>query len=119
MRIAVIAATFTTLLGMPTATLADNVQLHSYDGSLHLTGELLSYDKTGFTIETPLGPLLVASALVVCEGADCPPIAKIHADLQAANYTVPSYSPTEARAAHHKPHYCPHSAISVLSNPNS
>jgi phosphate transport system substrate-binding protein len=119
MRIAVFAASFTTLLGMPTATLAEDVQLHSYDGSLHLTGELIGYDQTGFTIETPLGPLLVASSLVTCEGAECPTVAQIHADLLASGYTVPSQTSSEPEAQLQKPHYCPHSAISVVSNANS
>ena len=119
MRTAVIAATFTTLLGMPTATLAENVQLHSYDRSLHLTGDLLSYDKTGFTIETPLGPLLVASALVTCEGAECPPLAQVHADLQASDYIVPSQASLETESLLQKPHYCPHSAIPAVFDANS
>lgn len=114
-----VAATFATLLSVPTTTLADSVQLHSYDGSVHVTGEFLGYDKTGFTIDTPLGPLLFASALVRCEGAVCPPVEQVQADLQAAGYTLPEHTPSNSQALNQKPHFCPHHANPLDLNINS
>ena len=54
------------------ALASDRVTLTSHDGTIILTGDLLSYDGEFIRIDTVYGTLTVDGAGVVCEGAACP-----------------------------------------------
>jgi phosphate transport system substrate-binding protein len=59
-------------LASGSASAADRVTLTSHDGTIVLTGDLLSYDGEFIRIETVYGTLTIAGSGVVCEGAACP-----------------------------------------------
>ena len=48
------------------------VTLRSDDGSTQVTGELLDYDGTTYTVRTGVGTMTVAADQVSCEGQGCP-----------------------------------------------
>jgi len=50
----------------------ENVQLHSHDGTVSMTGRLLAYTEDRYEFETALGVLVVSANAVWCEGAACP-----------------------------------------------
>lgn len=54
------------------AALAEPVTLRSFDGSTQLTGELVEFDGSTYTIETTIGTIDVSAMRVVCEGEACP-----------------------------------------------
>lgn len=51
---------------------ASDVTLTSRDGSVEVSGELLSYDGEFFRIDTKFGELTLDGSGVVCSGPDCP-----------------------------------------------
>ncbi len=53
---------------------ADQVTLRDVSGETALTGELLSYDGTLYTLRTSLGDLTLEASRSVCEGPGCPAI---------------------------------------------
>ncbi len=67
---ALAAATGTAATGTATA---GTVTLKSFDGSISLTGELLSFDGTNYTLKSAIGEMTIDALQVSCDGADCPP----------------------------------------------
>jgi len=51
---------------------AEDVTLMTLDRSFSVTGELVKFDGTSFTINTAIGPVMVAANMVICDGAGCP-----------------------------------------------
>jgi len=54
------------------AAYANDVQLRSTDGTMNLTGELVSFEDGIYKIRTELGQLSVSGSQFSCEGAACP-----------------------------------------------
>ncbi|MEM8787747.1 MAG: phosphate ABC transporter substrate-binding/OmpA family protein [Pseudomonadota bacterium] len=52
----------------------DQVVLESFDGSIRLSGALVSFDGQTFVVRTSIGPVSVDAAEVLCEGASCPEV---------------------------------------------
>lgn len=66
-------ATSALLCGVLSGTaMAEDVTLRSADGSIDLTGELLAYDGTIYTIDSLFGELKVEADRVECIGDACP-----------------------------------------------
>lgn len=80
----ILAAVIVSTCLMPTLSAAEEVKLQSHDGSVTITGELLSYVDGRYGVETPLGTLLVAAKLVQCNGIVCPSPEMVLFDMQAA-----------------------------------
>ncbi len=97
----VCAATVIAALALPTMAYSDQVQLVSYDGSAQFVGQLLAYDDGRYRINTELGVLLIYADVVRCEGATCPPLATVYADIFAANDIVPDQKIRPIGAASH------------------
>lgn len=68
---------------MPAQAEVGPVILKSSDGTIELSGELLSFENDFYVIETDLGSLRVSTSLVFCEGENCPEdSATLDADLK-------------------------------------
>ncbi|MGJ8621491.1 MAG: phosphate ABC transporter substrate-binding/OmpA family protein [Yoonia sp.] len=65
----------------PQATLAQDVTLRSTDGSMSLDGQLLGVEEGNYVIRTTLGDLRVATSSMICEGAGCPSLETVSADV--------------------------------------
>ena len=68
-------------LMIPVAAYADEVTLKSTDGTINLTGELVDYSDDSYIVRTALGDLRIATSSVFCEGAGCPSIENVTADV--------------------------------------
>ena len=67
---------FCALICLPTGLWAGGlVTLSLSDGSFSVTGPLLGYDATNYTVETEYGPLVMSKDTTICQGAACPPVA--------------------------------------------
>ncbi|MEM8657866.1 MAG: phosphate ABC transporter substrate-binding/OmpA family protein [Pseudomonadota bacterium] len=55
-----------------TLATADPVVLESLDGSINVTGTLLSSDAETYVIETAVGQMRIAASTVTCTGEGCP-----------------------------------------------
>lgn len=64
-----------------TATNAQDVTLTSRDGSIELTGHLLTFDGEFYRVDTEFGILTVDSSGVSCEGPGCPSLGPFIAEL--------------------------------------
>lgn len=71
------------MLAMPTATLAQDVTLHSHDGSAHIDGDLITFKDGTYKLWTALGVLHISAKLVSCDGVTCPSDAMVMSDLFA------------------------------------
>ena len=60
---------------------ADEVVLRSTDGTINLSGDLISFDDEYYRIQTELGDLRVSAERVRCDGAGCPVFAEILPDV--------------------------------------
>lgn len=54
------------------AAMAQEVTLHAPDGSLSMSGRLVEFDAGIYTLQTPIGLMMLGVDQVVCEGAACP-----------------------------------------------
>ena len=65
------------------------VTLKALDGSIDISGDLLSFDGKTYVIRTMLGELSLAQDTVICEGNACPvlekPASTQHVILQGAD----------------------------------
>ncbi len=66
--------TIASLLGVLTATtaLSEQVVLRSLDGSISITGDLVKFEDGIYSINSAVGTMGIAAALVECEGPGCP-----------------------------------------------
>ncbi|MDX8352346.1 phosphate ABC transporter substrate-binding/OmpA family protein [Cognatiyoonia sp. IB215182] len=71
----------TAIAGMASSALAQEVTLRSSDGTVNMTGELLSFENNTYTIQTLLGPLRVQANRVICSGDACPDLSVAEVDL--------------------------------------
>lgn len=74
-----LAAIFVVLCALPLA--ADDVSLTSRDGSIEITGTLLTFDGEFYRVDTEFGILTVDSSGVTCEGPGCPSLGPYVAEL--------------------------------------
>ncbi|MEL6682784.1 MAG: phosphate ABC transporter substrate-binding/OmpA family protein [Pseudomonadota bacterium] len=68
-------------VAMATSALAQEVTLRSSDGTVNMTGNLVSFENNTYTIETLLGPLRVQANRVTCSGEACPDLSVADVDL--------------------------------------
>lgn len=66
------------------AALAEQVTLKSSDGTVNLVGEFVDFKDDNFIIRTALGDLRISASRVRCEGAACPELEKVEADVAIA-----------------------------------
>ncbi len=67
-----------------TAAVADQVTLKSADGTVNLVGDFVDFVDDNYIIRTALGDLRIAASRVRCEGAACPQLETVDADVQIA-----------------------------------
>lgn len=67
---------------LPTSAAADTVTLEAHDGTISITGPLLSYVDGIHTIDSDLGPIWIPANFVECHGAACPSRDQIAADIE-------------------------------------
>lgn len=67
-----------------TAALADEVTLKSADGTVNLVGDFVEFKDDNYVIRTALGDLRISASRVRCEGAACPQLNAIVADVNIA-----------------------------------
>lgn len=79
---AVCAAAITLLC--PLAAPAQDVALRSFDGSVELEGDLISYDGAYYRLDTVYGPLTVSAEGVTCAGPGCPDLDSFVAEARIA-----------------------------------
>lgn len=65
-----------------TAALADQVTLKSADGTVNLVGDFVDFKDDNYVIRTALGELRISASRVRCEGAACPQLETVSADVQ-------------------------------------
>lgn len=70
------------------AALAAPVTLTVHDGSVVISGDLVSYEDNFYVIETSLGSMRIASSRVSCDGEGCPAPAEAEGVLIAGSDTV-------------------------------
>jgi phosphate transport system substrate-binding protein len=70
------------LLGLGIAASAQDVTLTSRDGTVSVTGTLLSYDGELYRVETEYGPLTLDGFRVTCEGPGCPDLTGLVSELR-------------------------------------
>ena len=68
-----------------TATLAQEVELSTDDGSLNLRGQLIEFVDQKYTIDTSIGRMTVDSNNVLCSGEACPSV-----NLPTSNFRIVS-----------------------------
>ncbi len=101
------AMTFGVTLALPTVAFADDVQLKSYDGSTTMTGTLLGYEDSIYVLGTPLGELHIYALRMSCEGAACPSMAQVTADLEADGVMMMTPTALPDGTITSDPTYCP------------
>ncbi|MEM7497832.1 MAG: phosphate ABC transporter substrate-binding/OmpA family protein [Pseudomonadota bacterium] len=69
---ALAVAAATTLLAGSALAQSKAITLISLDGATALTGELIEFDGSAYTIATSLGTLNIAASQVTCDGPGCP-----------------------------------------------
>lgn len=67
-----------------TAAVAEEVTLKSADGTVNLVGEFVEFKDDNYIIRTALGDLRISASRVRCEGAACPQLATVNADVAIA-----------------------------------
>ncbi|KMW58973.1 OmpA domain protein [Candidatus Rhodobacter oscarellae] len=68
----------------PGASVAQDVTLTSRDGSVAVSGTLLSFDGELYRIDTAHGPLTMDGAGVLCDGPGCPDLTSFVSELRIA-----------------------------------
>ncbi len=71
LKLLFVSSALATFAAMP--SIAEPVTLTTTDGSISLSGELLSFDGKTYSIESRLGNMSISADLVNCTGAGCPP----------------------------------------------
>lgn len=104
---------------LPTAAIAEEVHLKSYDGSTDLTGEFLNYHGGTYELGTPIGTLRISAKLVACEGAACPSFARVLSDLEAAGDVMMSQASTGNSNGEAGPVFCPITGALLSNSPGS
>lgn len=66
------------------AAFADQVTLKSADGTVNLVGEFVDFKDDNYIIRTALGDLRISASRVRCEGAACPQLETVTADVAIA-----------------------------------
>ena len=69
---------------LATAAVADQVTLKSADGTVNLVGDFVEFKDDNYVIRTALGDLRISASRVRCEGAACPQLNDVTADVQIA-----------------------------------
>lgn len=72
-------------IAFPTLSSAEDVQLDSLDGSMSISGAFVDYQDGRYTVDTPIGQILVSAFIVTCEGDVCPSMQTILTDLRATD----------------------------------
>lgn len=67
---------------------ADQIKLSTPDGSIEMTGDLIGFNGTEYTVLSAVGVVTISAASVVCEGDICPEI-----KTDSSSYSVASLSP--------------------------
>jgi len=67
-------------LGAPRPALAQDVELRSFDGSVVLEGNLISYDGAYYRLDTAYGALTISAEGVDCVGPGCPDLTSFMAE---------------------------------------
>ncbi len=67
-----------------TAAVAEEVTLKSADGTVNLVGEFVEFKDDNYIIRTALGDLRISASRVRCEGAACPQLETVNADVAIA-----------------------------------
>ncbi len=74
------AAIFATSMLAATFASAQNVVLKANDGSVDVSGELVSFEDGFYTIRTQLGQMRMSAARVSCQGDACPQLESAQTD---------------------------------------
>ncbi len=74
MKLALSGIIFAASMIFASSAIADQVTLQSTDGTVNLTGDLVSFDGNIYVIRNDLGDLQIAANRVFCQGAACPVI---------------------------------------------
>ncbi len=69
------------IMAMASSALAQQVTLRSSDGTVNMTGDLVSFENNTYTIQTLLGPLRVQASRVTCSGDACPDLSVAEVDI--------------------------------------
>lgn len=70
-----VAGVFLALVAISPTASAEPVTLNSLDGSVSMTGELLSYDGESYSLGMQMGEITLDASQVTCEGVACPDLA--------------------------------------------
>lgn len=70
-KISALSAVATAIL-VPALAFAEPVKLSVPDGSVAITGDLISFEDGFYVVETALGTMRIIATSVVCEGEGCP-----------------------------------------------
>lgn len=65
----------------PVAASAENVTLLSQDGTINMSGKFLGFEENIYVIRTALGEMRLSAERVRCEGAACPTLGTVEADV--------------------------------------
>lgn len=60
------------MVALPAYVFADQVTVSSPDGSITITGELVSFDETTLVVNSDIGELRLSRQSTICEGPGCP-----------------------------------------------
>ncbi|HUF87967.1 MAG TPA: phosphate ABC transporter substrate-binding/OmpA family protein [Thermohalobaculum sp.] len=71
-RLAWLAAALAALALAQGAARAEPVTLRSHDGATQVSGELIDFDGTTYTVRTGVGTIIIEAAHVICDGEGCP-----------------------------------------------
>lgn len=71
-------------LALSTTAFAEEVVLRSPDGTININGELLGFEDGVYLISSVLGEVRLSSSRVSCEGAACPNLGGVEADVAVA-----------------------------------
>ncbi|MEM9797657.1 MAG: phosphate ABC transporter substrate-binding/OmpA family protein [Pseudomonadota bacterium] len=74
----------TILAAAASPALAEIVTLKTTDGSVSVSGDLLSFDNDFYVLQTAVGQMAIAASNVSCEGAACPELKPTHSEFTIA-----------------------------------
>lgn len=74
---------FSASMVLPSALVAQQIQLTSSDGTVNMTGDFVAFEDNAYIISTPLGQLRVSASRVSCSGDACPQL-----EVAAADYAI-------------------------------
>lgn len=76
------------LLSVAPSAQAQDVALRSFDGTVELEGDLISYDGAYYQLHTIYGPITVSAQGVTCAGPGCPDLSSFVAEARIAGATT-------------------------------